>query len=291
MSDVDQIPDWVKELTAENFLALYDVSLDIRQELQISDYPEIPLFQPIVKFGSLLPIDSTNMRDRYCEFRWKVIRLLRRQGNIRGYRLLQGSHRWESRLRIAADPPAFKVFVKLLEEEYSRRTQTTAGKKDTLLVPAPTDPLDILRNLLLRFHAVVIQLRQRYDHRPTLDVNDEYDVQDLLHALLCLHFDDIRPEEWTPSYAGKSSRADFLLKREAIVVEAKKTRPGLAEKEIGDQLIVDIVRYSKMPDCKTLVCFIYDPENRIHNPGGLESDLSGMREGIAVEVIVLPKQY
>ena len=33
-------------------------------------------------------------------------------------------------------------------------------------------------------------LRERYDQRPTLDVNDEYDVQDLFHALLTLSFDD-----------------------------------------------------------------------------------------------------
>jgi REase_DpnII-MboI len=52
-------------------------------------------------------------------------------------------------------------------------------------------------------------------------MKDEYDVQDSLHALLKLHFDDVRREEWTPSYAGSQSRMDFLLKREKIVVETK----------------------------------------------------------------------
>jgi hypothetical protein len=46
-----------------------------------------------------------------------------------------------------------------------------------------------------RFHAVVMQLRQRHDSRTTIDVNDEYDVQDLFHSLLALYFNDIRPEE------------------------------------------------------------------------------------------------
>jgi hypothetical protein len=41
------------------------------------------------------------------------------------------------------------------------------------------------------FHKVVKQLRSRHDKRPTLEVNDEYDVQDLLHSLLHLHFVDI----------------------------------------------------------------------------------------------------
>ncbi|MCZ8227650.1 MAG: hypothetical protein O9249_00855, partial [Burkholderiaceae bacterium] len=62
--------------------------------------------------------------------------------------------------------------------------------------------LDELDQTILRFHAVAVQLRDRYSGRPTLDVNDEYDVQDLMHALLRLHFDDVRPEEWVPSYAG-----------------------------------------------------------------------------------------
>jgi len=85
------------------------------------------------------------------------------------------------------------------------------------------EPLDIIDHLVRRFHRVVRQLRQRHDNRPTLDVTEEYDVQDLLHALLALHFDDIRPEEYTPSYAGVSSRVDFLLKGERVVLEVKKT--------------------------------------------------------------------
>ena len=65
----------------------------------------------------------------------------------------------------------------------------------------------------------------------TLDVEDEYDVQDLLHALLRLYFKDIRPEEWTPGYAGTSSSMDFLLHPEEIVIEVKKTRKGLRANE------------------------------------------------------------
>jgi len=291
MTESSQIPGWVMELTNENFLALYDVSLDIRQELQMSDDPVIPVCQPMVKFQVLMPFDSINMRDRYGDLGWKATGLLHRQGVIRSYDLLRGSHRWQSRLRIGVERAGFEEFVKLLDAEHDRRMQFAAAKKDSSPAPAPADPLEILRNLLLRFHAVTVQLRQRHDRRPTLDVSDEYDVQDLLHALLCLYFGDIRPEEWTPSYAGKSSRVDFLLKREAIVVEVKKTRSGLTEKELGDQLIVDTARYSRMPDCKTLVCFVYDPESRIPNPGGLEADLSGTREKVAVEVLVLPKRY
>jgi hypothetical protein len=61
------------------------------------------------------------------------------------------------------------------------------------------DP-DIVAKLAKRLHAVVRQLRERREGRPTLDVTDEYDVQDLFHALLMIHFDDLRKEEWAPTY-------------------------------------------------------------------------------------------
>jgi hypothetical protein len=152
-----------------------------------------------------------------------------------------------------------------------------------------TPPIKILQNICGNFHRVAKQLRKRYNNRETIDVTDEYDVQDIIRALLYIFFDDIRPEEWTPSYAGKASRMDFLLKNEQIVVEAKMTRKGLEEKEAGDQLLVDIERYKNHPDCKTLVCFIYDPEGRIVNPKGLINDLQNQsRDNLKVVVFITP---
>lgn len=151
------------------------------------------------------------------------------------------------------------------------------------------EPLLFLERLCVRFHLIARQLRERYDERQTLDVNDEYDVQDLMHGLLRINFDNIRKEEWTPSYAGSCSRMDFLLKNEGIVVEAKKTREGLTPKILADQLIVDIERYQAHPDCKILLCFIYDPEGRLASPEALEQDLSKPHGNIEVKVLVSPK--
>lgn len=143
-------------------------------------------------------------------------------------------------------------------------------------------------NIFEKFHNIVIQLRDRYSDRDTLDVMDEYDVQDLLHALLMLYCDDIRTEEWCPSYASTSSRQDFLLKKEQIVIETKMTRKGLSNKELSNELIIDMKRYSTHPDCKKLICFVYDPNQRVKNPRGFESDLSGRENDIEVVVIVRP---
>lgn len=150
------------------------------------------------------------------------------------------------------------------------------------------DAITIIEKLCERFHLVVRQLKARHNSRETLAVEDEYDVQDLLHALLTLHFDDIRPEEWTPSYAGGCSRMDFLLKQEQIVIEVKKTRKTLGAKEVGEQLIVDIVKYKAHPDCQKLFCFVYDPEAWIANPRGIENDLNREDDELSVKVMITP---
>lgn len=147
---------------------------------------------------------------------------------------------------------------------------------------------DNLANLFEKFHLVVKQLRNRYNDRNTLDIEDEYDVQDLLHSLLKLYFSDIRSEEWCPSYAGGSARMDFLLKEEKIVIEVKKTRKGLGDKELGKQLIEDKEKYKVHPDCKKLICFTYDPEGRISNPKGLQNDLNKQESEFEVEIIIKP---
>ncbi len=147
----------------------------------------------------------------------------------------------------------------------------------------------LLKIIFDNFHHFCNQLKNRYSDRASIEVNDEYDVQDLLHAILRLHFKDVRKEEYTPSYAGSSTRVDFLLKDENIVIEVKKTRDKLADSEIGKQLILDVTHYKNHPNCKALKCFVYDPENRIKNPVGLENDLNKLStDEMTVEVFIRP---
>lgn len=145
--------------------------------------------------------------------------------------------------------------------------------------------------LCSRFHAVVDQLKQpkrRNKRAPGLSPMDEYDVQDVLHALLWIFFRDVRPEDPVPQRAGAASRTDFVLKQEEIIVEVKKTRTNLRDNEVGKELIVDIERYKARKDCKLAYCFIYDPEHYIRNPAGLE-ELSRNDADLAVKVVVMPK--
>lgn len=156
-------------------------------------------------------------------------------------------------------------------------------------INSESEAITNILTIIKRFHQVTRQIRSRYSQRPTIEIEDEYDVQDLFHSLLKLYFDDIRPEEYTPSYAGSASRVDFLLKEEKIIIEIKKTRKGLNGKIVGEQLIIDSQRYQSHPDCGQLICFVYDPEGRISNPRGIENDLSKELNGIPISVYISPE--
>lgn len=142
---------------------------------------------------------------------------------------------------------------------------------------SPTSALDRLSLTVRRLPNVARQLRARRKDkgvaRPTLEINDEYDVQDLLHAVLKIDFDDVRPEEWTPSYGGANKRADFLLKNEQIIIEVKKTRDALQQTRVVEELTIDIDHYRNHPNCQSLVCMVWDTDHLIHNEAALVGDL------------------
>jgi hypothetical protein len=151
------------------------------------------------------------------------------------------------------------------------------------------DALRILEVLSRNFDRCVRALQKRHGDRPALEMNDEYDVQDLMHALLLLHFDVVIPEDTMPARAGNKSRLDFLLKRERVVVETKMTRSSLRQSETHDELVADRDRYKAHPDCEILVCFVYDPERRFHNPAAFELDLNSDEDRPRMRVFVCPR--
>jgi len=140
-----------------------------------------------------------------------------------------------------------------------------------------SDAMAILSSIGEHFGIFVHQLGQRQRSRTPIVVQDEYDMQDLLHALLRLHFDDVRPEDWVPSYAGKNSRLDFLIPKEAVVVEAKCVRDAKHARDVGEEITLDAAKYDKHPDCERLVAIVYDPGRHIGNPSGLKTDLETLK--------------
>jgi hypothetical protein len=160
--------------------------------------------------------------------------------------------------------------------------------------PVPSRPSDVdevLQVIVKGLRRAMHPLTYRRKGAQELRFSNEYDVQDLLHALLRPWILDVRPEEYTPSYAGKSTRMDFLLPAHELVIETKYVRDRMHAKALGEELIVDIAHYARHPECKKLWCVVYDPEHFITNAEGLRADLEGTRvtngQSIMVRLFVL----
>jgi hypothetical protein len=169
------------------------------------------------------------------------------------------------------------------EEPTTTRTNTSPTK--------PTSIDELLLALLKGLRRAMHPLTHRRKGSVSLSFSTEYDVQDLLHALLRPWVRDIRPEEFTPSYAGSSTRMDFLLPVQRLVIELKFVRDRGHASKIGDELTIDIAHYSKHPDCDRLWCVVYDQDHSLLNAEGLKRDLEGPRttkDGtVNVQVLVL----
>jgi len=205
---------------------------------------------------------------------------------------------WSGRTLPGGDINYLKVFESdpALDEELARRTYqefeaitaqrevtntwvtSALGSKRSSDAPGPArDDLEVVKQICQNLGRVARQLQRRRGSRPTIVINDEYDAQDLLHALLLTAFDDVRAESWNPTYLGGASRIDFLLPGPRMVVEVKMTRQGHADRQIGSELAEDVTRYSDPHanrGASLLVCFIYDPDHHLANPRGIERDLA-----------------
>jgi hypothetical protein len=157
---------------------------------------------------------------------------------------------------------------------------------DALRRSEPAEATQLVGQFCRNYPRFVRQLQRRQRDRPGFAIDDEYDVQDSIHAVLRLWFDDVRPEEGTPSSAGKASRIDFLLKNETVALETKFVRKGKNLKELATELSADIVHYQAHQSVTFLVVLIYDPEFVIANPGGFESDLSKDYGGLSALIVV-----
>ncbi len=152
------------------------------------------------------------------------------------------------------------------------------------------DALHDLERMLKNFHKAAIKLRERRDKRSIIEVNDEYDVQDILHSYLQLNFEDVRREDFNMSNAGSNTKIDFILKNENIGIEVKMASDKLKDKELGEQLLIDIGKYKSHGNCKTLVIFIYDKADFISNKAALIRDLERQKTS-EMDIIVIISPY
>jgi hypothetical protein len=178
---------------------------------------------------------------------------------------------WIALSRSAASKAKIIAQLLILLVEGTIRTAGSAGT--VTFAGARLDSVPLVLALGDRMLLVQRSLRVRPHGKAALKFEDEYDDQYLYRALLVQFFDDVRDEEYTPSYAGKNSRIDFLLPAYSLAIELKHTRDGLRDADLGEQLIVDRDRYSSHPSVTHLICLVFDYDGQLRNPRALEEDL------------------
>ena len=174
---------------------------------------------------------------------------------------------------VAATGPHYQAFQ--LAEDVTR--QYILGPPGSGSPPADNaDALAVVLACCEGFGDAVRILSSRHGGRPAFEVNDEYDVQDLLHAMLAPHFDDVQTEEWTPKIAGAGARVDLVLHQAEVLIETKMTRPTLRAPKLRDELHADMTTYTTHPHGRQLVILVYDPSALIAKPRAFERDIASV---------------
>jgi hypothetical protein len=121
-------------------------------------------------------------------------------------------------------------------------------------------------------------VEDRSHQRPPYLIANEYDVQDLLFAIIRSVFEDAKREEWTPQMAGSSKRIDIVIGSIQTVVKVKFVRDRAHSRSVADELRIDFECYHERVECEQFVALVFDPEHHVMDPDQFSKDLSGLRQ-------------
>lgn len=129
----------VQNLDYINMLRIYDVVLDINEQIQLTHKISVAihLLPSLIRFSVLFPADTIGMRDKYCETRWDSLKYLQEQGIIQEFKHNSAFHRWDTIVTVTLTSLSkFDGFYRTIMAEYVKRNQ--ADKKDVETIDKPT---------------------------------------------------------------------------------------------------------------------------------------------------------
>lgn len=136
-----------------------------------------------------------------------------------------------------------------------------AGLSIREITPNEIQVMQILKNFGNAIKKIT--KKRRKDHK-SFEIVDEYDVQDLLYVILKSVYPKLITEDPIPKVGSKSTKIDLILREQGILIEVKIINAtGNSENSIIDDLKKDIESYHVCQWLKTLICFVYDPQNLI----------------------------
>ena len=132
---------------------------------------------------------------------------------------------------------------------------------------------DLIIEILENFENSVIKItdpKERYGGKTSnpkkqpktvIKIEDEYDVQDLLYVSLKSVFPTMKYENPLAKFGGKSTRLDFVLMEEGIIIEVKQINESEKnDSKFTDQLKIDIESYHVLDYLTDLIFYIYAPK-------------------------------
>lgn len=135
----------------------------------------------------------------------------------------------------------------------------------------------ILLRLCERLPSAARVLTTRQRNKPPYVIQDEYDVQDLLHALVRGYFKYSVAEEPLGKVAGtKSGRADLALEELGVIIETKYVRGPNDQIRIVEEFAQDLLLYAQWMPLKTFIYLVYNSRD-LRDPEALNK-LGGNHE-------------
>lgn len=143
---------------------------------------------------------------------------------------------------------------------------------------SPEEDLILLLRICQRigYSANILAKRSRQNKNP-YTVEDEYDVQDLLQAVIRAYVNYSVQEDPIGKVAGtRSSRVDISIEHLGILIEVKYGRKAEDKQKIYDDFSRDLRLYSKWEPLKNLIYLVYNSD-KLHDPETLK-ELEGTHE-------------
>lgn len=150
--------------------------------------------------------------------------------------------------------------------------------------------LQRLETYLRNFYLFIATMREKTpDKRASLQkealasiaIENEYDVQHLLYAVLRPLYPEIRKEVAEDSGVGMI-RSDLKIQPLSLIIETKCTRKSLSLKQLTEQIEADICHYQ----AEHIWFYIYDKEKVIENVQNYEKHFNATFDGKHIKLIV-----
>jgi ParB/RepB/Spo0J family partition protein len=115
-----------------------------------------------------------------------------------------------------------------------------------------------------------------FEKRTSTKFNNERELQHFIYSVLRCLFCSTEFEDPTKKICGSGNRLDFVIRDHCIIIEIKYVRDEVHAKKIRDELLIDYPLYQKSEYGKTIINYIYDPNDYITNQDLFRKELKDL---------------